>query len=229
MEFCGVQKGSRDHAEQVLKRAEDLFSSLGKNTFRPKVLAMVSWNGSWFVGSSMAVSQFLRPHCLHNRIIKFKVRLQEALVFVRPLCPRDDQATGWSSSAFMKNEYAQGKAPCKNCQIMFQKLGGFIDATHHTNDNNNAGSSFIGACAEYCPVNELLTDEATVSATDTSLIDLHVNLKRHKNQCSRLFEDYCDIADKAFDALDDSLRVKAVAREIQRKVHIFGFKPECKM
>ena len=84
---------------------------------------------------------------------------------------------------------------------MFQKWGGFIDATHHTNDS---GGTFQGACAEYCPVNELLTDEATVPTTDTSLIEL--KLKRHKNQCSRLFEDYCDIADKAFDALDYLLR-----------------------
>ena len=105
----------------------------------------------------MAVSPFLRPQCLLNRIIKFKVRLQEALVFDRALCPRDDQATGWCSSAFMKSEYTQGKAPCKNSQIMFQKLGGFIDATHHGNDNNNGGSTFLGACVEYCPVNELLT------------------------------------------------------------------------
>ena len=204
MEYRGVNRGSRDHAERVLERAKDLFSSLGKNRFRPKVLAMVSWNGSWFVGSSMAVSQYLRPHCLRNRIIKFKVRLQEALVFGRALCLPDDQATGWCSSAFMKEKYTQGKAPCNNCQMMFQNLGGFIDATHHTNDNNDGGSTFLGACAEYCPVNELLTDEATVPTTDTSLIEL--KLKRHKNQCSRLFEDYCDIADKAFDALDYLLR-----------------------
>ena len=45
---------------------------------------------------------------------------------------------------------------------MFENLGGFIDATHHTNDNNDGGSTFLGACAEYCPVNELLTDEAAV-------------------------------------------------------------------
>ena len=62
----------------------------------------------------MAVSPYLRPHCLRNRIIKFKVRLQEALVFGKALCLPDDQATGWCSSAVMKNEYAQEKAPCKN-------------------------------------------------------------------------------------------------------------------
>ena len=51
---------------------------------------------------------FLRPYCLFNRIIKFKVRLQEALVFDRALCLPDDQATSWCSSAFLwKNEYAQ--------------------------------------------------------------------------------------------------------------------------
>ena len=68
-------------------------------------------------------------------------------------------------------------------QIMFQKLGGFIDATHHTNDSNNGGSRFLGACAEYCPVNELLTDEATVpESSDGDRVSVNVTYAKKKPQ-----------------------------------------------
>ena len=78
---------------------------LTNNLFRKK-----SWLGKkfniFFLGQLTLLRLlslfFLRPYCLFNRIIKFKVRLQEALVFDRALCLPDDQATGWCSSAFMK-------------------------------------------------------------------------------------------------------------------------------
>ena len=71
-----------------MKQAKSFFSTLkSKNIFQPKVLVEVSHNSSVFVGCSIAVSSFLRPLCLHNRIAMFKCKLKDAVVFGRPLDP----------------------------------------------------------------------------------------------------------------------------------------------
>ena len=145
---------------------QDLLAVLSsKITFRPKVLAKVWWNDRGFVGSSVAVSAFLRPLCLHERVINFKPRLRKAVVFAEALLiPSNGEATesSWSSITYgrpcvqeigveKRVRYIREKAPCKNCQNTFEELMGFISGT---NLESAGDKTFLGACAEYCPVNE---------------------------------------------------------------------------
>lgn len=188
-----------------------------KNIFRPKVLAKVSHNGKWFVGSSIAVSPFLRPQCLHIRIANFKQSLQKAIVFNQPLDTANK--TNWSCSAFATGGGGT-KPPCKNCETMFGNLEGFVRNT----------DTFLGACAEYCPVDQLLPVEA-LSENDKQRID--TALERNGKQCTVLFKNFRDIESKckeAYKTQDKRQRnekCKRVYSEIRDKVHIFGLKPEC--
>ena len=153
-----------------MTQAKDHFCLLGgKNIFQPTALAKVSYNSVFWIGCSMAVSSFLRPLCLHNRIVNnFTCRLREAVVLDRPLDP-GDQNKLWSSSAIRRNneekDYIKPQHPCRYCQFMFQNLNGFIPP------NVEAGTcdtSVQGACAEYIPVNEMLiTDDTRDCPTDT--------------------------------------------------------------
>ena len=133
-------------AEDLLQIVRELFSPLRtKNIFKPKVLAKVSRNDWGFIGSSIAVSSFLRPLYLHKRVINFKRRLRKAVVFAKPLLePSDDQGTvdSWSCIAYkikfdkdtntnVKVCYAIKKAPCKNCRHMFKGLRALISDTNH--------------------------------------------------------------------------------------------------
>ena len=227
-----AERGSEKHADDVLVRAKAFFSHkfLGnKNTFRPKVLAKVSRNGRWFVGSSMAVSQFLRPFCLYNRVIKFNDRLMEAVVFDKHLELPGDQVTGWSSSAFsMQTGYAKEKPPCKNCQRLFQKLEGFIQ---RKGGEEKDGDTFLGACAEYCPVDEIIKSEPEQTIASTLSNEMETRLRRHRNKCSILHKEYLNIADKCSDAIDsnDDEKFKAASKEVKLHMHIFGFKPALTM
>ena len=57
-------------AEDLLKIVRELFSPLRtKNIFKPKVLTKVSRNDWGLIGSSIAVSSFLRPLYLHKRVL----------------------------------------------------------------------------------------------------------------------------------------------------------------
>ena len=66
--------------------------------FKPKVLTLVSHNGKWFVGSSVAVNHFLRPLGLYNRICDFKQSLKKAVIYYQPLETEDN--LHWKSSSF---------------------------------------------------------------------------------------------------------------------------------
>ena len=228
-------RGTKPHADAVMESASALFSKLpSKNRFRPKVLAQVSYNGKFFVGSSISVSSFLRPLCLYNRIRHFKHSLKKAIVFFKPLCIADDEAMRWSSYAYEMKEtktanetnnrqeksYTESKPPCQNCRMVFMNLNGFI-----ASEDASKGDSFLGACAEYCPVNELVVSDSDASfGADTVL-------KIHENRCSVLFCDYREIAEKCFDAYDsgDIKRMEDIYPEVRSKIHIFGFKPQCQM
>ncbi|XP_068736734.1 uncharacterized protein [Montipora capricornis] len=224
----GAERGSKKHAEGVLEMAKEFFSSLKKNTFRPKVLAIVSRNGRWFVGSSMAVSHFLRPICLYNRVIKFNDRLKRAVVFAEHLQLPGDQEKGWSSSAFFvrDNQYNEMKPPCRNCQMVFEKLEGFIFFT----SREEGPGTFLGACAEYCPVDEVIKSEPETTSTSRDH-EMELRLRQHKDKCRILQAEYRDIVEKCFDAFasNDASELEAVSKEVKLKMHIFGFKPTVTM
>ena len=169
----------------------------------------------------MAGSPFLRPLCLHNRIVNnFTCRLREAVVLDSPLDP-SDQNKLWSSSAFRRNnenkKYDRPQHPCRYCKFMFQNLNGFIPA------NEEAGTcdtSVQGACAEYIPVNEILiTDDTRDCPTGT----VQEKVEDHKKKCMDLFENYEEIVGNLS---DDNITLK---NDTIKRVHIFGFKPNLKM
>lgn len=235
-------RGTKPHADAVMESASVLFSRLpSKNRFRPKVLAQVSHNGVFFVGSSISVSPFLRPLCLHNRIQHFKHNLKKAIVFSKSLRNiADNEAMSWSSSAYEMKEtdtanetrhrqeksYTEPKPHCQNCKMMFKNLNGFIDCEDAA---SVGGDTFLGACAEYCPVNELVVDDSDASSGVDAVV--FRKLKIHMNRCSLLFRDYTKIAIKCVDAHDsgDIKRMEDIYPEVISKIHIFGFKPQCKM
>ena len=123
---------------------KQLLSKLGtKNTFKPKVLTLVSHSGKWFVGSSVAVSQFLRPLCLYKRICDFKQSLKKAVIYYQPLETEDN--LHWKSSSFWFKPmgYTTEKPPCQNCMSMFQNLSGFLGKTHHLAEEG-VKETFVG-------------------------------------------------------------------------------------
>ena len=218
----------------MLERTNKLFvEHLGpKNLFRPKVLAKVQRNGIWFVGSSIAVSNFLRPIYLRNRILTFKRKLLKAMINPRGDSVTDTEGFTWKSLAFKVKDKCLIKPPCQNCREVFRNLDGFIS----TNDNPNESRTFLGACAEYCPVNSLLPDEADAqSHRDTDLI--RAALARNETQCSELFRSFQSIRTTCEDAygkyVDSNYtqteHLEEVFHTIRPTLHIFGYLPECRL
>ena len=219
---------------------QDLLGALGpKNTFRPHVLAKVWLDDSGFVGSSIAVSSFLRPLCLHERVIHFKPSLRKAVVFTKPLQrPLRGQASRWSSMAYRRpvqetdsdmapRRYNERKDPCKNCQEMFKNLSGFISVEGL---HSSRAETFLGACAEYCPVNELIADVGR--DTDRQMDN---KLRIHRERCISLFKgirNLCELANKLDVKKEDNdkkLRLRHEARPLVNQLNIFGFRPGCEM
>lgn len=238
--------GNLSKTDRVFKTAEKFLNMLStKNIFRPKVLAKVWRNDRGFVGSSIAVSPFLRPLCLNERISNFKLRLRKAVVFAEALPrPSNDQATDscWSSTAYgppsvEKTDgdkyivrYIKEKAPCGKCQETFQELTGFISGISRQSKRDE---SFLGACAEYCPVNELIPDDDV--GRDTQL-EMRSKLESHLQQCSPLFagiRKLCELANKhdlEIKGDDKKLQLlREAARQEVDTLNIFGFRPQCKM
>ena len=235
-----------EQAEALLKMVRDWFCLLRtKNIFKPKVLAKVSRNDWELIGSSIAVSSFLRPLCLHKRVISFTPRLQEAVVFAKPLPkPSDDQGQvdKWSSIAYKsqfsidkktkkKVCYVKEKAPCKNCRDMFQGLTKFISGTNH----EEVRETFRGACAEYCPVNKLITGDDVGQYSDPA--GVQNKLRINQERCSSLFrgiEDLCEFANQPRPENGPDAEFELLINEAERlrlvdRTKIFGFRPECKM
>ena len=104
-------RGTQSHANEVMERARGVFGTLGtKNILRPKVLALVSHNGSWFVEASVAVSPYMRPLVLYTRILHFNWSLQKSVIYFKALEIESNEK--WSSSAFCKKTYGEKKDPC---------------------------------------------------------------------------------------------------------------------
>ena len=203
---------------------KDIYKFLpSKNRFRPKALAKVKHNNNWFVGSSMSVSRFLRPLCLYTRISGFKHCLMKAIIYFNgeePLTVPDNQTMNWSSCAFNRWDYSNRKDPCQNCQTMFRNLEGFISITVNLEEGNNR--TFLGACAEYCPVNDLLKlvdDEQALFESDIS------RLEANRNRCSNLFERFRETVDECHAAIRSG-SVEDAFSKVRENLLIFGYKPE---
>ncbi|XP_068702647.1 uncharacterized protein [Montipora foliosa] len=222
--------GSKDHADKVLKKAKKDFNKYltsSKNLFKPKVLAKVSRKGIWRVGSSLAVSNFLRPIYLHNRIFAFKEKLLKAIILAGNDGVRDAQDSKWQATAYALNE---ARPPCDNCRDIFGRLEGFISNR----------STFWGACAEYCPVDSLLPDDP-VTLPEQEWI--RSKEQSHKEQCTQLFRSYRDIANKckkAYKRYEGPRRsqtdynkichlMHSCYENIQPTLDIFGFQPHCRL
>ena len=206
-------RGSEVHADRVINMAKDWLRKLSsKNTFKPTVLAKVSHKDRSFIGASIAVSHFLRPICLFNRIIDFKQSLGKAVILFQPL--NIPNLPNWSFEAFWKAKYDSRKEPCQNCKMVFY-------------GDRPGASTFLGACAEYCPVNQLLPDEPALWESDDPFV---TNLlRRNYSRCSVLFENFRDISDRCIYACQSNNEtiIKAVYWEMIHKLHIFGLWPEC--
>ena len=229
-----IQTGSKDHANRVLQMARSFLRTLhDKNTFLPKVLAKVSREENSFIGASIAVSHFLRPIYLYSRVINRKKSLAEAIIKFRALDISPEQ--NWEFEAFeretveiQKNEgekeitkqHVGPKDLCQNCKMMF--LG---------DKSGKGGRSFLGACAEYCPVDELLPDESKLKVTDVKGDDSVIGylLKRNLSRCSLLFKEFENIYERCKSAVNsgNDREVEAVYWEVIHKLKIFGLKPEC--
>ena len=229
-EFSDGPKGSESHANTVMNVAKSLFSvglERRHNTFRPKVLARVSRNGKWFVGSSVAVSHFLRPFYLYNRIYGFKKSLKEAVVYLQPL--KNEDEVDWNSLAFwFGDDYETEKFPCENCKIIFNDLSGFLRGTDNLGVEDDK-ESFLAACAEYPPTNQCLPDDA--EADNEAVIDA---LTKFRDKCESYFDSYHDgVYDcfLAYESEEDERRKAEILRDVydtyvKGTMHIFGIKPE---
>ena len=125
-------KGTEVHADRVFELANYWLTKLERgNTFKPKVLAKISLDNKHFIGSSIAVSHFLRPICLYNRIIRLKRTLRKKILHFAPL---KLEKTGWIFKAFQQkkddDEYRSEKDTCKNCKMIFLVNVGERDIPH---------------------------------------------------------------------------------------------------
>ena len=164
----------------------------------------------------MAVSNFLRPLYLHKRIADFeKPRLREAIIFHQPLNTEDTQ--DWTSKARITKGNRDIKPACANCRRTFQRLNGFVPETEPGDDQDR---TFLGACAEFCPVDKLLHYET--NASDGQEIDNR--LRRNLERCLTYFTKFNTISKRCQDA-DSSGEIqkkREAYNQIHPIVHIFG-------
>ena len=221
MDTPEAPKGSQKHADNVMTTVKDILRDLPKkNRFKPHVLAMVSCGDRWSIGSSIAVSPYVRPFCLNRRINDFKLCLKKAVISFKPLDVAVNQ--NWSSSAVSGKDYKTRKAPCKNCRMIFKNLRGFIHVP--CNDDKVQGQdTFLAACAEYCPVDQLLDDDVEVMTEFEKAA-----LEKNRERCVALFEQFERAADELIEAYNsnDDEQQRKVFRQEKHILHIFGFKPE---
>ena len=135
-----------------------------------------------------------------------------------PLTVPDNQTMNWSCEAFNKWDYCNSKDPCQNCQTIFKNLEGFISES--TNLVSAGNQTFLGACAEYCPVNELVDDDQALSESAIS------RLEANRRRCSNLFEKFRETANKCHAAYSSVDMVEDAFSNVSANLHIFGLKPE---
>ena len=235
---CGRKLGTEDHANEVLKMAKVwlrrfLTGTKGKtgrpwrNIFRPRVLAKISrginkQEKTYAVGSSLAVSHFLRPLYFHDRISHFKQSLKKAVIYNEPLETRAEENVNWEFKAFGGKGYEEPKEPCKTCNYMFGNLLSFVGESYKFQFSS-------AQCAEYCPVNQLLpADPKTTLPGDEITQELDTALAHFHEKCLFLFNNFGEIAQickEASDSKDIEKIRKAYEEHVKKRVHIFGIKP----
>jgi len=232
--YDGPNLGSKEHADGVWKMATDWLRYLNKplegrerlrNRFRPKVLTKVSRSDKnkikkWSVGSSVAVSHFLRPLYLYNRIRNFKLSLKKAVIYNEPLETAETNAE-WESEAFGGEGYKLSKNPCQTCQSKFGNLQCFGES-----DQREFSSA---QCAGYCPINQLLPLDQEAAPEDEITQELDTVLGQFRQRCWLLYEDFGNIAQICQEALNfgdiRDLR-EAYEERVRDSVLIFGIRPE---
>ena len=235
--YDGPNLGSEEHADRVWQMATDLLRYLNKplegrdrrrNRFRSKVLTKVSRRDEkekekkWSVGSSVAVSHFLRPLYLYNRIRHFKPRLKRAVILNEPLEMAETNAE-WQSEAFGGEGYERSKRPCQTCYSKFGNLHCF------QNDESDQREFSSAQCAEYCPINQLLPLDQEAAPEDEITQELDAVLGQFRQRCWFLYEDFGNIAQICQEALNfgdmRDLR-EAYEERVRDSVLIFGIRPE---
>ena len=226
----GLNLGSQEHADRVWQMATDWLRYLNKplerrerlhNRFRPKVLTKVSRSNKnkikeWSVGSSVAVSHFLRPLYLYNRIRHFKPSLKRAVILNEPLETAETNAE-WQSEAFGGEGYERSKRPCQTCYSKFGNLHGFQNGESDQREFSSA------QCAEYCPINQLLPLDQEATLEDEITQELDTVLGQFRQRCWSLYEDFGNIAQICREA--SHLR-NAYNEHVKDSVVIFGIRPE---
>ena len=145
----------------------------------------------FFVGASIAVSDFVRPICLYNRITNLKESLGASGIHFCPLNNPDRH--DWKFSyAFKTQRYDSLNTgfPCQNCRTLFQ---GVL--------SRRGGPTFLDACAEYHTVNEPLPNEQTLKHSQDRPGKL--KLVRSYNKCTSLPTNYRDMLEMCITALDN--------------------------
>ena len=235
--YDGPNLGSEEHADRVWQMATDLLRYLNKplegrdrrrNRFRSKVLTKVSRRDEkekkkkWSVGSSVAVSHFLRPLYLYNRIRHFKPSLKRAVILNEPLETAETNAE-WQSEAFGGEGYERSKRPCQTCYSKFGNLHGFQNGESDQREFSSA------QCAEYCPINQLLPLDQEAAPEDEIAQELDTVLGQFRQRCWFLYEDFGNIAQICQEALNfgdmRDLR-EAYEERVRDSVLIFGIRPE---
>ena len=215
-----TQRGSEEHANGVFEIAKFwLGHPRPENIFLPDVLAIVEHVPSkrFFVGALIAVSDFLRPICLHNRIINLKEKLGGAVIHFCPLDDplRHDLLFSYALKTQRYDSLTHG-LPCQNCKTLLQG-----------DKSGRGGPKFLSACAEYCAVNGLLPDEQTLKHSQ----DQSVNLKlvRNYNQYMALLENYRDMSEKCITAFENGnlYEIETLYWEVIYFFHTYGLRPEC--
>lgn len=235
--YDGPNLGSEEHADRVWQMTTDLLRYLNKplegrdrrrNRFRSKVLTKVSRRDEkekkkkWSVGSSVAVSHFLRPLYLYNRIRHFKPSLKRAVILNEPLETAETNAE-WQSEAFGGEGYERSKRPCQTCYSKFGNLHGFQNGESDQREFSSA------QCAEYCPINQLLPLDQEAAPEDEITQELDAVLGQFRQRCWFLYEDFGNIAQICQEALNfgdmRDLR-EAYEERVRDSVLIFGIRPE---
>ena len=222
--------------EKKEKEEEKKEKNQMRNTFKPKVLTQVSHNGKWFVGSSVAVSHYLRPLYLCNRICDFKQSLKKAVVYFQPLETEDND--DWNSKAFwFKGGYTEDKFPCKNCRFLFQNLSGFLGGTDNLGEagasDNTGRTSYLAACGEYPHINQCLPDDA--ESDNEAVNGALTNFRAKRLLYYQTFYDNVKdliVAFESYNSKKDESKKLEILRNaydeyVKDKIHIFGVKPEC--
>ena len=214
------KRGSKEHAKSVFEMAKFWLGRLkAENIFLPDVMAIVkhAHSGRSFVGASIAVSDFLRPICLFNRILNLKDGLGASVIFSESLNIPDK--SNWQFSYAYKAERYDSLndgLPCQNCRMIFQE-----------DKSGRGGPTFLGACAEYCAVDELLPNEQTLRYTMDECVKS--KLERKLEQCTDLFKEYRDKSKKCITAFESGNlnEIETLYWDVIYLFHTFGLRPEC--